>query len=256
MGRLGRRETFTLHLAPSLCFWGTPSTHCPPFYMTSHHRNLVLIWETPNASRVWLTQVSRVEGGGICQTEKFPRRKDHVARLEVGPAMWNREPRCCLIRTHAHGHTVSRWSQQLDGWLFCSTIKACFPLSSLNRVGQPWALPASYRPGIGEINFSDSRSRERGLAAWFWVSTLFSRGREECREQGHHSLHLAFRTGSGCSDWHHCSHFGIMKWKPRQPVSPPYSVVKHISGRLRVSERMKNLNKTPRSFSNHLSVWI
>lgn len=75
-------------------------------------------------------------------------------------------------------------------------------------------------------------------------------------EQGHYSLHLAFRTGPGCSDWHHCSHFGIMKGKPRQPVSPPYSVVKHTSGRLRVSEPMKNLNKTPRSFSNHLSVWI
>lgn len=86
-----------------------------------------------------------------------------MARLELGPATRNREPRCCLIHTHTHGHTVSRWSQQLDGWFFCSAIKTCFPLSSRYRVGQPRALPASYRPGIGEINllFRQWEQRER-----------------------------------------------------------------------------------------------
>lgn len=90
--------------------------------MTSHHRNLVLIWETPNVSRIWLTQVSRVEGGWYMPNWKIPKKERPCG--PTGTRAGHAEQRTqVLFNSHARPWPHCKEMVSAAGWL---TLLLCY----------------------------------------------------------------------------------------------------------------------------------
>lgn len=131
-GKVGKEKCPALHysLSPHPVLLSDSFYFPSCFLMTSHNKNLVLIWEIPNVSRVW----PRVSGlvayrGWHIQRWKVQKKERTHGVTGTGTAHVEQTTGVlCWILVHARGPVVSRQFEQLGGRFFHFVIKACFLL--------------------------------------------------------------------------------------------------------------------------------